>query len=208
MGLFDDLIRNAKREVDSAAKSAVNSAINNASQPAEQQAPTATQNKTETVVFNAVPSSLDEFKALPESDLSTPFKTAALTVLALCIYPDNKELALSALQFISGPREILPSEKQFINDRFMDGKNYIPRSYFSGATPANDYTPSQPLTVKVCDNPYSYNNGGYAVLYLTSGGADSPRQVTLRLAKDGKWYLWEQMLLGGIRPPESDNPWA
>jgi len=30
----------------------------------------------------------------------------------------------------------------------------------------------------------------------------------MRNAKDGKWYLWEQFLLVGIRPPESTNPWA
>ena len=40
------------------------------------------------------------------------------------------------------------------------------------------------------------------------GGADSPRPVKLRLAKDGRWYLWEQYLLTGIREPESSNPWA
>ncbi len=204
MGLFADLLRTAKREVNNAVNSAVNSAVN---QPAEQK-PAPQNNKSETLTFASVPSSLEEFKALPESDLSTPFKTAALTVLALCIYPENRELALSALQFISGPREILPSEKQFINDRFMDGKNYIPRSYFKGAVPENDYTPSQPFSITVSDNPYSYNNEGYAVLYLTSGGADNPRQVTLRHAKDSKWYLWEQMLLSGIRQPESANPWG
>ena len=43
---------------------------------------------------------------------------------------------------------------------------------------------------------------------LRSGSADSPRQVPLRLAKDGKWYLWEQYLLPDIRKPESENPWA
>ena len=112
------------------------------------------------------------------------------------------------LQFLSGPRTISPMEQQFIRDRFMDRKDYIPRSYFDGATPQNDYTPSTPYTIRVSDNPYSYQNEGYAKLYLQSGGADSPRAVTLRQAKDGKWYLWEQFLLAGIREPESEDPWA
>jgi hypothetical protein len=30
----------------------------------------------------------------------------------------------------------------------------------------------------------------------------------MRKAKDGKWYLWEQFILVGIRQPESANPWA
>ena len=45
-------------------------------------------------------------------------------------------------------------------------------------------------------------------IWLTSGGADSPRYVDVRLAKDGKWYLWEQHMLVEIRKPESENPWA
>ena len=63
-------------------------------------------------------------------------------------------------------------------------------------------------SINVSENPYSYQNEGYATLYVNSGGADSPRSVQLRLAKDGKWYLWEQYLLAEIRKPESENPWA
>jgi hypothetical protein len=111
------------------------------------------------------------------------------------------------LEFLKGPQPLSPYEKQFIRDRFMD-KDYVPRSYFSGAVPANNYLPSQPYTITVSSNPYSYQDEGYAKLYLTSGGADSPRAVQLRLAKDGKWYLWEQFLLADIRVPESSDPWA
>ena len=87
-------------------------------------------------------------------------------------------------------------------------KDYVPRSYFNGATPQNDYTPSAPYTIVVSENPYSYTDEGYAKLFLRSGGADSERAVQLRNAKDGKWYLWEQFLLADIRKPESTNPWA
>ncbi len=111
------------------------------------------------------------------------------------------------LGFLKGPGSISEMEKQFIADRFRDS-DYVPRSYFNGAVPGNDYAPSAPYTITVSDNPYSYTNEGYAVLYIRSGGADSPRSVKLRLAKDGKWYLWEQFLLSGIRAPESSNPWA
>ena len=90
----------------------------------------------------------------------------------------------------------------------MDGKDYIPRSYLKGAVPANDYTPDVPYVLEVSENPYSYANQGYAKLFLKSGGADSPREIVLRLAKDNKWYLWDQFLLSGIREPESANPWA
>lgn len=186
MGLFDSIKNNPVQ----------------ASQPAQ-----TSGNKTADVVFTSLPESLEQFKALPQAQLANPFDTAAMTVLALCFYPQDRELSLSMLEYLRGPRPLSTMEKQFIRDRFMD-KDYVPRSYFNGATPTNDYLPSEPYTIRVSENPYSYQDKGYAKLYLKSGGADSPRAVQLRLAKDGKWYLWDQFLLAGIREPESSNPWA
>lgn len=161
----------------------------------------------ETIQFTALPETLEGFRSLPQSSLASPFDTAALTVLALCFYPENKALSLQMLDFLRGPRPLSVMDKQFIADRFMD-KDYVPRSYFTGAAPANNYLPSEPYTITVSANPYSYQEQGYANLYIRSGGADSPRSVKMRLAKDGKWYLWEQFLLAGIREPASAAPWA
>lgn len=130
-----------------------------------------------------------------------------MTVLAFCYYPQNKDLALQMVNFLRGPRPLSGGDISFIADRFRDS-DYVPRSYFEGSTPANDYTPAEPYTIIVSESPYSYQNEGYATLYITSGGADSPRSVQMRKAKDGKWYLWEQFILVGIRQPESANPWA
>lgn len=164
-------------------------------------------NKSERIVFDTMPASLEEFKNLPQAAMDTPFKTAAMAVLAFTYYPVDKAMSLAMLDFIKGPKPLSPMEKQFIADRFMD-KDYVPRSYFEGATPANDYEPAEPYTIIVSENPYSYQNEGYATLYMTSGGADSPRSVQLRKAKDGKWYLWDQFLLADIRKPDSADPWA
>ena len=164
-------------------------------------------NKSEKIVFGTMPASLEEFKNLPQAAMDTPFKTAAMTVLAFTYYPVDKEMSLAMLDFIKGPKPLSPMEKQFIADRFMD-KDYVPRSYFEGATPANDYEPGEPYTIIVSENPYSYDNQGMAKLYVRSGGADSLRSIELRKAKDGKWYLWDQFLLSDIRKPESENPWA
>lgn len=168
--------------------------------------PTST-NKSVKITFGSLPETLESFTTLPQAKLDTPFATAALTVLAFCFYPENKDLSLQMLDFLRGPRPLSVMDKQFIADRFRD-KDYVPRSYFEGATPNNNYLPSEPYCITVSENPYSYQNEGYATLYVTSGGADSPRSVQLRLAKDGKWYLWEQYLLADIRKPESENPWA
>ncbi len=164
-------------------------------------------NSTQKIVFTALPETFEQFCSLPQAKMETPFDTAAMTVLAFCFYPENKDLSLRMLDFLKGPQPLSPMDKQFIRDRFMD-KDYVPRSYFDGATPENNYLPAEPYTITVSSNPYSYQNEGYATLYIKSGGADSPRSVQLRKAKDGKWYLWEQFLLADIRKPESENPWA
>lgn len=163
--------------------------------------------KTEKIVFADIPESLEAFKSLPQAALSTPFDTAAMTVVALSVYPADKELCFRMLDYLRGPRPMNGMDKQFIADRFCD-KDYVPRSYFEGATPNNDYMPATPYTVTVKSDPHSYDEQGIAKLIIPSGGADSPRPIKLRQAKDGKWYLWEQFLLAGIRQPESSNPWA
>lgn len=164
-------------------------------------------NRTVEVVFDKIPQTVEEFTSLPQASQTSEFDVAALTVIALSVYPKDKEQSIAMLNVLRGPRPLSEMEKQFIRDRFMDS-DYVPRSFFKGATPENDYTVDAPYTIVVEDNPYSYEQEGYAKLFLKSGGADSLRNVQLRLAKDGKWYLWDQMLLGGIRQPESSNPWA
>lgn len=186
MSIFDSL----KKTAENAVKSAVNKATN----------------RSETFTFTALPESVEEMKALPEAALDTPFKAAALTVCALCAYAAAPEIGIEMLNFLKGPQPLSAYELQFLKERF-NGKKYLPFSYFKGATPENDYTPAEPFTVTVSANPYSYDQDGYAVLYLTSGGADSPRQVKLR-AKGSQWFLWEQFLMPDIRKPKSEDPWA
>lgn len=156
--------------------------------------------------FSSLPKNVSEISALPEADLTSPFKTAALTVLALCEYEENRETSIDMLNFLKGPQELSTYEKQFLNDRMM-GKTYIPFSYIDGASPQNNYTVSAPYTITVFDNPYSYDQAGYAKLYIKSGGADNARPLTLR-QKGDKWYLWEQFLMVGIRIPAKEDPWA
>ena len=112
------------------------------------------------------------------------------------------------LNWLRGPRPLNGTEISFLNDRFRDGKTYIPFSYFEGATPDNDYTPSEPFRVTVQSTHVSGEEQGYMKLFIPCGGADSPRPIKLRMKGDGKWFLWEQYLLTGIRTPKSADPWA
>ena len=164
---------------------------------------------TETVVIERLPESLDELKAMPEAAMETPFQTAALAVCALCAYGADKEIGGEMLNFLRGPKGPLSTyDISFLKDRFTDGQYYVPFSYFKGATPENDYTPTKPYTLDLTAGTYAYGNEGYAKLDLVSGGADSPRQIVLRRGGDGKWYLWDQFIMVGIRQPKSKNPWA
>ena len=164
-------------------------------------------NKKETFTFNALPESLAQLQALPEASLDSPYKTAALTLCALCAYAADKQIGTEMLNWLRGPRPLSNQEISFLNDRFREG-THVPFSYFKGATPANDYTPEQPFTVTVESNPYSDANPGYMKLFLRSGGADNPREVVLRKKGDGQWLLWDQFLLVGVRQPKSADPWA
>ena len=163
---------------------------------------------SETFEFKKLPESLDELKALPEASLDSPFKTAALTILALCAYAADKQIGIEMLNFLRGPRPLSNMEIQFLNDRFMDGKTYVPFSYFVGANPNNDYTPQEPFKLVIKANQYSDDNEGYKKLLVESGGADTARSITLRKTGSGIWYLWEQALLADIRKPKSEDPWA
>ena len=76
---------------------------------AQQAVTTAVQmagSKRETFTFAALPESLAELQALPEASLDTPFKTAALTVLALCAYAADKNIGTEMLNWLRGPRPL------------------------------------------------------------------------------------------------------
>ena len=193
MGLFDMFASKTVNQLGNTVKQGVRDAVSN---------------KKEKIVFESLPESYGQFVNLPQASMATPFQTAAMAVLAFCFYPKDSELCFGMIDFLRGPRPMNGADRQFIADRFRE-KNYVPRSYFMGANPDNDYQPSSPYTVTFSENPHSYDADGIAKLFIASGGADTPRPIQLRKAKDGKWYLWEySSILLDVRKPESSNPWA
>jgi len=162
---------------------------------------------SQTFTFAALPESLAQLQALPEAALDSPFQTAALSVCALCVYAADKKIGAEMLNWLRGPRPLSQHDISFLNDRFREG-HHVPFSYFAGATPENDYTPSQPYTLTIEAGPYADQNPGYKKLHIRSGGADNAREIVLRQTAAGKWCLWDQFLLVSIRPPRSENPWA
>ncbi len=162
------------------------------------------------VAISGMPASLDQLKIMDGADFKDPNKVAALTVVALCLYPINKEICIDMLNYLKGPRPLSNYEIQFLSDRFRD-KKYLAASYFVGAAPDNEYEPCEPLTIKVYKTSHSEDliGEGYLQLFLKSGGADSARGVKLRRKEStGEWFLWEYHLLPDIRKPKSADPWA
>ena len=203
MGLFDSLKNIAGSKLRMEASKVVNNAVSSAVNSVGKG-----KNRTEKFTFPSIPQSLTEFQALPEASLDTPFKTAALTVFALCLYKNNIDAALEILDFLKGPEQVSPYEKQFYKER-LTGKEYIPFSYFEGATPDNGYTPSLPMTIAIYENPYSFDNENWATLWVKSGGADSMRSIKLRKKPStGQWFLNDIQCLSEIRLPKEADPWA
>ena len=199
MGIFDSLKNIAESTIKREASKTITNAVNSIDKG---------KNRSERFSFTAVPQNLSELQALPEATLDTPFKTAALTILALCLYKDNPDSVMEILDFLKGPESVSPYEKQFIKERLTD-KYYIPFSYFIGATPENGYAPSAPFTIEVFENPYSFDNENWATLWVKSGGADNMRSVKLRKKPStGQWFLNDIQCLSEIRLPKEADPWA
>ncbi|MBR5059913.1 MAG: hypothetical protein IKX06_03980 [Clostridia bacterium] len=169
-----------------------------------------TGNEKREIVFDDIPETLDAFKALPQANLKDPFEVAALAIVALNIYPVDKDTSIAMIDYLKGPDPLSGLDKSFIKDRFMDGKEYVVRSYFKGASPENDYAPASPYTIVVESNPYSKIDDTNLQLWVTSFGADSPRPIGLRQKPStGEWFLREfKGVLAGVREPVSQNPWA
>lgn len=160
------------------------------------------------MTVSSVPTTSEEFSALPQNDLSKPENTCVMFLLALALYLKDSDAGVAALNTLRGPRPLSNYDIQFLRDR-LRGKSYLPLAYFDGATPANNYVPSHPLTLEViADSRPQDVEEGYLRLFLKTTGADSPRPIKLR-QKGDSWYLWEySSILSGIRIPSAEDAWA
>lgn len=165
-------------------------------------------NTTERFTFETLPANEAELCGLPEFALDTPYKTAALVMAVLCNYEKDPDVTISMLNVLKGPEDVSNLERQFLKDR-LNGKAYKAFSFFEGSAPENDYTPNKPYAISVSSNPHSFDNENWAVMYVRSSGADSPRQIKLRRKpSSGQWFLNEIQCLSDIRVPASEDAWA
>ena len=152
---------------------------------------------------------------LESIDRTNPYNVVGAFIQTISSYDkDDTDTFYDLVQYLVGDYQPLSAlMKQQIKDRMSqnDKSSYIGKSYFKGATPDNDYKPTLPVQLEVTENIYSDENEGYKKLFVKSGGADNERGITVRLAKDGNYYVWSDSFMGllsDIRQPESSNPWA
>ena len=158
-------------------------------------------------IFHALPQNAEDLAELIAiHTLADPMTTAALWFAAMWRYAESREEGLEMIDILKGPVPLSTYDKSFLRDRFMD-KLYLPRVYFEGAAPENNYTPTQPLTLRLYDNPVQREPNLKSVL-VKGKGFDSPRAVTLR-QKGDSFYLWDYAgTLLSVRLPKVEDPWA
>lgn len=214
MGFLDNLLKRTEQIIKSETYGLVHRTEQKAVQGAASELNNAVKNfrvTTREFTYEKLPLTLDDLKAMQKNPKDF-FETAALAVLALNVYADFPEECEAMLNYLNGPDPVAVRDMQLIKTQFMEGGKYTVKSYFKGATPQNNYTPSMPFTVTVHDNPYSYDTmkDGYVSLYIPSGGADNDRKVMLRTKPStGEWFIhtWQGLLMG-IRTADEANPWA
>ena len=163
-----------------------------------------------TFTFKTVPQTLGELMQFDLSDPKTGgYLVTFLLLLTYDIYePENGELTSSPsknakleevykmLQYLCDydpdsnasttyHNKLFPNPtKQFVHDRlaYNDRYKYTINSYKNGATPENEYTPDEPVSISVIENVYELAQGGegYPTMQrflFYSSGADSVRFV-------------------------------
>lgn len=156
--------------------------------------------------FHTMPQNAADIQALvDEFGLSDRHNTTAFFMAAYVRYAENADDGLAMVDVLKGPQPLSDSEKAFFKERLSD-KKYLPKSYFEGAKPENNYEPDSPWTIVVSDEAVSAPEG-YSYTTVSSGGADNPRRVCLRIKGDNH-YLWEfNGVFLSIRLPAEEDPW-
>ena len=157
-------------------------------------------------IFNTLPQSAEDIKSLiavyPVTDRHN---TVAFFMASLVRYLEDTQEGLAMIDVLKGPEKLSDTAKAFIKERFSD-KLYLPKAYFEGAAPENNYEPDSPWTLIIYDDPVAPPDG-YAYVKVATSGADSPRRITLRLKGEENW-LWEYNgVLMSIRLPANEDPW-
>lgn len=178
---------------------------------------------TYTYTFTTIPTNAAELKQYDITTSDGRYKTMALLILAYRTWtPTNPTDCEEMLSYLNN-KEMTQYYKNFLRDRMKadNGYKYLGNSYLNGATPANNYTPSKPISItlrqdtlpgkgnSISENiPYFEPTQTTPAIYRSFtdfAGSDSSRWIcTYKHSKTGKWYIWDQSwhdLLTRIKQP-------
>ena len=193
-----------------------------------------------TFTFPTVPKTYED---IVQYKLDSPYKTMALLFMAYRTWtPDNPDDCLQMMDYLTntksdsgktdaeGHKLAVPCSeynywKSFVKDRMTQNNKYryIGNAYLGGATPSNDYTPTEPITVTVRQSvydPYKAAEGQSPELkqvLIHIAGADNDRYGLFYQDQRGDWRVfsdnWEGLLADVqtplcdiIMPPEYERP--
>lgn len=162
-----------------------------------------------TYIFEKLPETVEEFKASPYLDLTSPHNTFAMFIVALEIFIKDKDAGVECINLLKGPVPLTAHEIAFLKERVRD-KDYLANAYFEGATPENNYEPSKPYRiVTIEDNAPQYTGGeNMKRVFIKEEGFDNKRYANFR-SKGDKWFLYEfSGITLGVKTPACNDPWA
>ena len=185
--------------------------------------------------FSSVPKTADEIRRYK---LDSPYKTMALLILALRTWtPDNETDCLQMLDYLTDTGSVIAgtSEKcpfsqykpwiSALRDRMTQNNKYqyIGNAYLDGATPENNYTPTDPVTITLRQSVYDpYAKADewapeQKQVLTFFAGADNERYCLFAQDDAGNWKVfrssWQNLLADiktaaqdAIYPPEYTRP--
>ena len=183
-----------------------------------------------TYTFSTVPTCYED---IVQYKLDSPYKTMALMFLAFCTWtPENPTDCARMLDYLtntgvdSGTTDAqgrklsrkfsdYKSWTDFLADRMNQNTKYrfIGNAYLKGATPANDYTPTSPVTITLREStyvPYAAGNAAAPALQqvlISLAGAQNDRYSLFHQDQRGDWRVWGDNwkgLLADVQTPHCD----
>lgn len=183
---------------------------------------------TATYTFKCLPKTLDELKAIKLDTMFGPMAAAIVTLPTWKNMPASEGMYKHPIYdwftYCQGGNAIsnvdrssmytvmqrtLSSPSEYNN---ADNGRY---AYFKGATPANSYTPSKPLTFTLEEGPYiipaKYGNPERHMVLISFGGDSYQRYCDVYYStKNSKWFLflgqWKHLVADFIDPIEEWMP--
>ena len=177
---------------------------------------------TYTYTFSTIPTNVEELKQYNISGDDGRYKVLALYVMSLRTWkPENQTDCEEMIGYLCN-KQLSVYEKQRLAEQMKKSKQYLylGNAFLNGATPANDYTPSQPYSItltqdSVVDEDQIYIPANPSIpspdqyrAFIYCKASDSGKWIDVyKSSKDGNWYMYKWMdLITSIKAPASSNP--